>query len=164
MTGKTKKADQTYLKAARLEMGYTSREAASEVVPYTPESIGRHERGEISIGPEDAIVYANSYGRDDILMRYCARCPIGLVMGRQVLDRDLPMATLRLVRRLRGAAEETVADLEWMADDGVLDEQDQPKLESALNSLKELSATIEDFILYAATHGKGRPAQTTRSA
>lgn len=140
----------TYLKAARLEAGYANRGTAASAVPYSPEVIGRHERGEVEVGPRAATIYAENYGRQDILYRYCADCPVGRATGKQVTERDLPFATLRLTQRLRRAAREIAETLEAIADDGVVDSKERPVFDASLAHLKELGETITDIFLYAA--------------
>ena len=56
-----------YLREARMRAGFVSRGTASTVVPYSPETIGRHERGDVEMEPEDALVYAECYQSPDIL-------------------------------------------------------------------------------------------------
>ena len=82
-----------------MRAGFVSRGTASTVVPYSPETIGRHERGDVEMEPEDALVYAECYQSPDILPRYCATCPVGRAIGRTATDRPLAHATLK-VRRL----------------------------------------------------------------
>jgi hypothetical protein len=147
------KAAPTYLREARVAAGYLNRDTASTGVPYSPETIGRHERGDVPVAPEDALVYARGYGRTDILIRYCADCPVGRATGRGVTDRDLPFATLRLTQRLRKAAQDIASTLEDIADDGVVDASERGEFDTALTSLKELGETISDIVLYAATQG-----------
>jgi hypothetical protein len=154
------KAAPTYLREARLAAGFVNRGTASTEVPFSQETIGRHERGEVPVQPEDAMVYAKHYGREDILLRHCAECPVGKAMGRTVTDRDLPFATLRLTQRLRKAAQEIAATLESIADDGIVDNTERPDFDAALDALNDLGATIADIVLYAASNGieKSRPA------
>ena len=52
-----------------MRAGFVSRGTASTVVPYSPETIGRHERGDVEMEPEDALVYAECYQSPDILPR-----------------------------------------------------------------------------------------------
>lgn len=155
------KTPPTYLREARIAAGYANRDTASTEVPFSPETIGRHERGDVPLTPDDALTYAQFYNRQDIAMRYCAGCPIGQATGRQVTDRDLPFATLRLTQRLRKAAKEIADTLESIADDGIVDEDERPMFDTALASLKELGETITDIVLYSAAQGieKGRPAK-----
>ena len=145
------KAVPTYLRKARLAAGYANRGIASMRVPYSPETIGRHERGEVTLLPNDALIYARNYGCKDILFRHCADCPVGREVGRQVTDRDLPFATLRLTQRLRKAAKEIADTLETIADDGIIDENERPVFDKALISLHELGETITDIIICAAS-------------
>ena len=69
-----------------MRAGFVSRGTASTVVPYSPETIGRHERGDVEMEPEDALVYAECYQSPDILPRYCATCPVGRAIGRTATD------------------------------------------------------------------------------
>ena len=141
------------LKSARQAAGYANRDKASRKLPYSPETIGRHERGEMTLTPENAIVYAECYGREDILLRYCANCPVGRATGRQLIDRDLSCATLRLTTRLRWAVE--IADtLERVADDGFdCDQENYTCLYNALDMLEEINMSITEFLLSATTQG-----------
>ena len=167
MAASVTKPPPTYLKSARMEAGFPSRDTAAAIVPFSPETIGRHERGEVAITPDDALVYAKCYDRDDIAIRYCADCPIGQATGRKATERDLPFTTLRLTQRLRKAAKEIADTLEAIADDGIVDESERPAFDMSLASLHELSESITDIVLYAASHGikkepplpKGQPQQ-----
>lgn len=142
-----------YLREARLGAGYTNRDTASMGVPFSPETIGRHERGEIPLSPEDALLYAEAYRRFDIAIRYCTDCSVGRELGKTATDRDFPFATMRLTQRLRRAAREIADTLEAIADDGIVDEVERPVFNAALASLKELGDTIADIFLYAASQG-----------
>lgn len=70
-------ATQSYLRDARLQAGYASRDTAAIKLNYSPETIGRHERGDVPVSPDDIIRYAEGYQRPDIMLRYCASCPVG---------------------------------------------------------------------------------------
>ena len=68
---------QSYLRDARLQAGYASRDTAAIKLNYSPETIGRHERGNVPVSPDDIIRYAEGYQRPDIMLRYrpCYRHP-----------------------------------------------------------------------------------------
>ena len=83
MSSTTEKSPPSYLREARLKAGYESRMVASNVVPYSPETIGRHERGDVEMEPADALVYAQCYKNPGILPHYCADCPVGKAMGKK---------------------------------------------------------------------------------
>ena len=124
-------ATQSYLRDARLQAGYASRDTAAIKLNYSPETIGRHERGDVPVSPDDIIRYAEGYQRPDIMLRYCASCPVGKKTGKRAVDRDLPWAALRVSQRLQKAKE--IADkLESIADDGIVDHMERADFDTAL--------------------------------
>ena len=126
------------------------------VVPFSPETIGRHERGDIHITPEDAVLYSERYGSQALLVRYCADCPVGRMTGKTATERPLPFATLRVRRMLKEAV--GVADtLEEIAYDGVIDETEREDFAKALDFLRELESTITDLLLIGGTEKETAP-------
>lgn len=141
-----------YLREARLKAGYASRGTATTKVPYSQETIGRHERGEVLMEPGDAVLYSESYKNPAILVKYCAGCPVGQRIGRNATDRPLPLATLRVSRMLEDAQE--VADrLEEIAFDGVIDDSEREDFGNALAFLRKLEETISDILLVGMNAG-----------
>lgn len=152
MPAQVKKEAPEYLREARMKAGCANRGTATLKVPYSQETIGRHERGEVPVEPADAVVYAKGYQSPDILLRFCADCPVGRSTGRTVTDRPLPFATLRVSRMIDDA--QKVADrLEEIAFDGVIDHAEQEDFANALNFLRKLEETITDMILLGMTAG-----------
>jgi len=149
------KSPPEYLREARVQAGYVSRGTAAMAVPFSPETIGRHERGDVELEPEDAVTYAECYGSPDILPRYCATCPVGRKIGRTATDRPLPLATLR-VRRMIVDGQAVADRLEQIAFDGVIDQSEQEAFAEALEFLRKLEESISDIILLG-VNGKGRP-------
>lgn len=129
-----------------MRAGFVSRGTAATVVPYSPETIGRHERGDVEMEPEDALVYAECYQSPDILPRYCATCPVGRAIGRTATDRPLAHATLR-VRRLIEDGQDVADRLEEIAFDGVIDASERTDFMEALDFLRKLEESINDIIL-----------------
>ena len=154
-------ATQSYLRDARLQAGYASRDTAAIKLNYSPETIGRHERGDVPVSPDDIIRYAEGYQRPDIMLRYCASCPVGKKTGKRAVDRDPPWAALRVSQRLQKAKE--IADkLESIADDGIVDHMERADFDTALAFLRSLEETITDMLLWAMSREteKSRPAAT----
>ena len=146
-------ATQSYLRDARLQAGYASRDTAAIKLNYSPETIGRHERGDVPVSPDDIIRYAEGYQRPDIMLRYCASCPVGKKTGKR--------AALRVSQRLQKAKE--IADkLESIADDGIVDHMERADFDTALAFLRSLEETITDMLLWAMSREteKSRPAAT----
>ncbi len=135
-----------YLREARSRAGYANRVAASMAVPFSPETIGRHERGDVQITPEDAVLYSERYGSQAILVQYCADCPVGRITGKKATERPLPFATLR-VRRMLKEAIAWADTLEEIAFDGVIDDTEREDFTKALAFLRELENTISDMLL-----------------
>lgn len=69
------------LREARKRAGIATIEMASQHVPWSPEAIGRHERGDVEITPNHIVIYANEYRAPELLQGYCAGCPIGKHTG-----------------------------------------------------------------------------------
>ena len=152
MSDNAKKEAPEYLREARLKAGCANRGTATLKVPFSPETIGRHERGEVPVGPDEAVQYAKGYKAPELLFRYCADCPVGAVTGRKATDRPLPFATLRVSRMIVDA--QSVADrLEQIAFDGVIDAAERKDFENALSFLRQLEETISDMILLGMTAG-----------
>ena len=109
-----------------MRAGYVSRGTASTAVPYSPETIGRHERGDVGLEPMDAVVYADCYQDPALMYRYCSDCPVGQRIGRTATSRTLPFATLRVRPYLSGFADRSsVADwardgLSWAVGEGLI--------------------------------------------
>lgn len=136
----------TYLREARLGAGCASRDTAAMKVPYSGETIGRHERGEVPIAPDDVVQYAKGYDRPDLMLRFCSDCPIGRSTGRTATDRPLPFATLRVARMLQDA-QVIAGRLEEIAFDGVIDDNEREDFDTAISFLRQLDGTINDMIL-----------------
>lgn len=58
-------------------------------VPFSPETIGRHERGDVQMTPEDAVLYSERYGCQSLLLQYCADCPVGKMTGKAATERQV---------------------------------------------------------------------------
>lgn len=154
MSSAVMKRPPEYLREARVEAGYVSRSTAAMAVPFSPETIGRHERGDVEMEPEDAVIYADCYNNPALLHRYCADCPVGSKIGRTATDRPLPLATLR-VRRMMMEGQAVADRLEEIAFDGVIDQSEQAAFQEALDFLRKLEASISDIILLG-QNGKSR--------
>lgn len=142
-----------------MRAGYVSRGTASATVPFSPETIGRHERGDVEMTPDDAVTYAEFYRSPDILLRYCAGCPVGQKMGRSATDRELPLATLR-IRRLIANGMDVANRLEEIAFDGEIDDTECEDFAAALDYLQKLAASITDIMLIGMKNKSAAPGAT----
>lgn len=159
MSASAAKVPPEYLREARVRAGYVSRGTASTAVPYSPETIGRHERGDVGLEPMDAVVYADCYQDPALMYHYCSDCPVGQRIGRTATSRTLPFATLR-VRRLVADGQAVVDRLEKIAFDGEIDDSERQDFESALSFLKCLEESISDILLIGLEKKSAAPGAT----
>ena len=109
--------------------------------------------------PQDAVTYAECYQRPEVLLHYCATCPIGIKMGKQTRELELPHATLR-IRRLIADGQKVADRLEEIAFDGIIDDSERTEFEDALQFLRQLEQSIMDIILIGLENGKAAPGAT----
>jgi hypothetical protein len=152
-----------YLREARIGAGYASRDTAATGIPYSPETIGRHERGDVPVSPEDAVMYAGIYGRDDILVRYCADCPVGNKLQKTLQDREFSLATMRLNNRLDNAAK-VARTLSSIADDGQVTDCERGAFVEVLRECADIVGAIKELKLWAYTAGITTPEEIKGAA
>lgn len=150
MSTSDKKTMPMYLIEARRRAGFSSRGIATIEVPLSPETIGRHERGESPMTPEDALMYAKHYNAPDLPLRYCAACIIGKKIGQTAEDISLPQAVLR-VRFLSAQISTLVQTLEAIAFDGQIDAEERPLYDAAMKQLMQLRGSIDALNLCGMT-------------
>lgn len=109
--------------------------------------------------PEDAVTYAESYKRPEVLLHYCATCPVGRKLGKEARELELPHATLR-IRRLIEDGQEVADRLEEIAFDGVIDASERTDFMEALDFLRKLEESINDIILIGLGKEKAAPGAT----
>ena len=150
-----------YLKEARLNAGYVNRCTAVARVPFSPETIGRHERGEVVLEPEDLLIYAKSYNRPELCYLYCADCPVGKYMGRTATLLPFPFAALRVSKMLADAPP-VAQSLTAIAFYGEVRNGERAEFERNIAFLSELERVITDMLLFgmknAAPAGTGNGA------
>lgn len=109
--------------------------------------------------PEDAVTYAEGYNRPEVMLHYCATCPVGIKMGKKTEELELPHATLR-IRRLIEDGQEVADRLEEIAFDGVIDAAERTEFMNALGFLRKLEQSINDIMLIGLENGKAAPGAT----
>jgi len=152
-----------YLREARLSAGYANRDTASTGVPFSPETIGRHERGEVPLLPDDAVIYAKCYKRDDILMRYCVGCPIGQRLQQDIEERDFMLAAMRLNNRLEKAPN-IIKMITSVADDGRVDDNDRKIFITAMREGEEIIVAFKELKLWAFSARIATPEEIRKAA
>jgi hypothetical protein len=144
MTATATKPPPICIADARKQAGYASRDAAANNIPFAPETLGRHERGEVIPAPEDILVYADSYNAPWLLGQYCAACPIGRRTGKQATPMPLPQVVLNMHY---WAAQLTVAVqmLECIALDGIIGPDERAEFDACMVTLGRVSGCIDSL-------------------
>ena len=140
------KSPRTYLTEARIKAGYTSRCVASLRVPFSSETQSRHERGEVPLSPEDAIIYADNYETPEILHEYCAACPVGKRTGQSAEKIPLTQAVLQ-VTHMSAQIKVIVDTLQCIALDGVIDADERGTYDACTAQLMQLRRVIDSLTL-----------------
>lgn len=142
------------LREARKAAGYDNTGQAAIRVARSPETVGRHERGDIPLSTEDVIQYAEAYGRPDIMVRYCDGCPVhkALYGDTCICERSLPWGAMRIASRLRRSAI-YAEKLEAILDDGVIQEDEIPDLLEVFNFLREVGHAGRELLATSMSSG-----------
>ncbi len=152
----------TCLREARKAAGYDNAGQAAIKVNRSPETVGRHERGDIPLSPEDAIQYAAAYQRPDIMIRYCDGCPVhrAIYGDMPVCERSLPWGAMRIASRLRRSA--MYADkLESILDDGVVNADEVAELLEVFGFLREIGHAGKELLAASMSVGILKDAKKT---
>lgn len=141
-----------YLREARLKTGCVNRGTAATKVPYSPETIGRHERGEVPVSPEDVVMYAEAYDQPAILLQYCSECLVGCYLHPKPNEREFAWTALKMSNRLKQAV--TYAQrLDTIADDNRVDADERVDFNEILTFMFSLESMAADLRLYALQNG-----------
>lgn len=153
------------LREARKAAGYDSAVQAAMKVCCSPETVGRHERGDIPLSIEDVIQYAAAYGRPDILIRYCDGCAVhrALYGETHLCERSLPWGALRIASRLRRSVL-YAEKLEAILDDGIVNEAEIPDLMEVFSFLGEVGQAGRELLAESMSLGILRDAKKAAPA
>lgn len=152
-----------YLREARLQAGCVNRGTATTKVPYSPETIGRHERGEVQVTPTDALIYAQGYEKPEILIRYCSDCPIGRKIRPEVQDDELSHIILQLLNRAPKMMS-MITRLGEITDDKKIDNEESADFEKVMAYLDDWARVTGTFQLWAMSQGLLQPTDKERAA
>ena len=135
------------LRESRRAAGYSNYGQAGLATNRSPEVVGRHERGDVTVQMVDAIEYADAYGHPEIMMTYCDQCAIRnrLFGGERHTGFGLPLTVIRLSNRLR-SADQHADRLEQILDDGRIDQEDEEALTETLDFLKEIESVWRELL------------------
>lgn len=156
----TKAATNMYCKcrmaAAKYNDKLRSREGAAELLGLSPSTLADYELGNTKVVPVDKVnLMADLYNAPELKYWYCSNiCPLGEDMPKvelAELDR-LTVRTLAMLRNISAVKD----DLLDITADGVISDDEKPKLDNIIKTLKEVQTVAQSLTLWAEKNIKER--------
>jgi len=136
------------VRAAEFNDKLKSREGAAEMMGVSPSSILNYETGVCKQIPPDVVVkMAEIYSSPELMNHYCCNeCPIGKLTVPKIEVLGIDRVTLQVIGSLEGIGV-IKSELIAITKDGVIDEDEKPKLEHVINFLEEISKQTNNLKL-----------------
>lgn len=158
----TKSNDNVYMacrkEAAIYNDKLNSREGAAELLGISPSTLANHELGVTKNVPVDTVVMmADLYRAPQLKNLYCKNeCPIGRSLPVATELKTLEGITVRILNSLDADKVQHIKrTLLQIAEDGRIDGQERPELDSIVDSLDVLAQSISELRLLAEKCKKG---------
>lgn len=152
--GGTKENQNVYYRARKEASRYnerlSSREGAAEQLGISASTLADYELGITKFVPVDKVVLmADLYGCPELRTGYCkSECPIGKYVSLATTVSGIEGIALRLIREFDS---EKIMDMQRnlidIAADGIISEEEKPRLEEILKRLDALSVAISELKL-----------------
>jgi len=152
MAGKATKAAHNAYYLARMEAAASnnklkSRERASEIVGIERTRLARIEDSVLYPYPEEVLIMADKYNAPELNNYFCCeQCPIGKHIAPHVEVLAIDRATIEILHSLENI-DNVGKDLLDITADGVISKNEEPKLESIIKALDELSVNAQKLKL-----------------
>lgn len=149
----TKAADNMYCKcrlaAAKCNDKLNSREGAAELLGLSSSTLADYELGNTKVVPVDKVnLMADLYNAPELRHWYCRNvCPLGEDMPQIELG-ELDRLTIKTLAVLKKATS-VKDDLLDITSDGVITSEEKPKLETILETLREVTSVAQSLIVWA---------------
>lgn len=151
----SKAADNIYckarLQAAKYNDAFKSREGASEHLGISKDALTKYELDLCKVIPCDVVVImADAYNAPELLNHYCANeCPIGNNNHVKELElKPIESVTLQMISILKRTEEAKVTLID-IAADGVITEDEVPKLNQVIECFDRLINSASELKLWA---------------
>ena len=140
---------QARLNAAEYNEKFYSKDYAAEKLHISAGQLQDYELGITKCIPPDNILrMADLYNAPELRNMYCKEmCPLGCDTPKVELE-DLDRITVKAMSSLRKTAE-TKEILLDITEDGIIDDEERPKLEEVLKNLDEVAAIALSLKLWA---------------
>lgn len=135
-------------KAAIYNERLYSREGASELLGISVSTLADYELGNTKVVPVDKVVLmADLYCAPELITGYCMReCPVHVFLPLATEEKSIQGIALRL---LKGFNEDELkamkVDLIEITEDGIISQEEIPKLKEILNKLDGMAEVISEM-------------------
>lgn len=146
-------------KAAAYNERLYSREGASELLGISPSTLADYELGITKVVPVDKVVLmADLYNCPELITRYCKyECPVCGFLPLATEEKNIQGIALRL---LKGFNEDELRsmkkDLIEVTEDGLISEDEMPKLREILGKLDSMVEVISEMKIVGEKYLKER--------
>lgn len=138
------------LAAAETNDRLRSREGAAELIGISPNMLAKYENDLCKCIPvESVVMMADVYNEPSLLNYYCTHeCMIGKTRIPEYEKKPIEQIALQMLYMMRGM-DKTKDDLLEITADGVIDDDERPKLAEILKSLDEITKVAGELRIYA---------------
>lgn len=138
------------LAAAETNDRLHSREGAAELIGISPNMLAKYENDLCKCIPvESVVMMADVYNEPSLLNYYCTHeCMIGKTRIPEYEKKPIEQIALQMLYMMKGM-DKTKDDLLEITADGVIDDDEKPKLEEILKSLDEITKAAGELRIYA---------------
>lgn len=150
--GSINENNNVYFKARKKAAAYNerlySREGAAELLGISVSTLADYELGNTKVVPVDKVILmADLYNSPELITGYCMReCPVHGFLPLATEEKSIQGIALRL---LRGFNEDSLKamkeDLIEITEDGIISDDEVPKLKTILEKLERMAETISEM-------------------
>ena len=151
-----------YFKARKKAAAYNerlySREGAAELLGISVSTLADYELGNTKVVPVDKVVLmADLYNSPELITGYCMReCPVHGFLPLATEEKSIQGIALRLLKRFNeNELEHMKEDLIDITEDGLISEDEVPRLKAILERLDVMAETISEMNIVGEKYIKG---------
>lgn len=150
--GSINENNNVYFKARKRAATYNeklySREGAAELLGISVSTLADYELGNTKVVPVDKVVImADLYNSPELIAGYCMReCPVHGFLPLATEERSIQGIALRLLKRFNEDDLKAMKkDLIDITEDGIISEDEVPRLKAILETLDKMAETISEM-------------------
>lgn len=140
--------------ASKNNPSFESREKAAEYIGIDRTRLARIELNQVVPYPEEVLLLSQAYNMPELCNSHCTNeCPVGKKTLQKVEMDDFDRIALKVLGSLKDI-DTLRMDLINIAEDGIIDHQEQDEFNSILEMLQKISTNAQALHLWALKHIK----------